>query len=256
MKNRGQRKSMPLTPKAKRVMLLLDQLWEGNRSAMARDLGISHSVINAVAYGQQTPGRKFLKALSADPRVNAIWLEDGTGEPFSGAGTATPTSMASLFPVAEHILPGSPTDYPAHLTSNLDLLSQAWFRPSRYLVRAAVDWPLLREPDARVAADDLLLVETSPIWLENPAMLLDGLIAVDTGPKGLHVVTSAALAKEMLPAPTERDHELEEFIRRFGKMPRGVQFDDEKNAADASQLSSQESPAWKIVGVILLVIRM
>ena len=49
-----------------RTRWLLEKLWDGNRSAMAKSIGLSHTVINKVALGDREPGKAFLTALSKD----------------------------------------------------------------------------------------------------------------------------------------------------------------------------------------------
>ena len=41
---------------AQRVIWLLEQVWNGNRSEMGRAIGCSHSVLTKIAAGQQAPG--------------------------------------------------------------------------------------------------------------------------------------------------------------------------------------------------------
>lgn len=151
------------------MLKLLDTLWKGNKSAMARDVGLSHSVINKVAYGQQLPGRKFLRSLADHPKISEEWLFTGKGEPF--AQRFTPVEGLDLLPITDHPLPGSPVDYPGHLLGTMQLLAQEWVRPSRYLLRLKEGAPILDDREARVAVDDLLLIETDPIWIEQPQVL-------------------------------------------------------------------------------------
>jgi hypothetical protein len=64
-----------------RFTLLLNQLWDGNRSRMARDLKCAQSLVSMIATGKRPPGRDVLAKLGHHPLVNAAWLLTGEGEP-------------------------------------------------------------------------------------------------------------------------------------------------------------------------------
>src|SRR4051812_7212842 len=95
-----------MAPLTRRIGLLLRLVWAGNRSAMARDLGVSHPVISRVAAGQQEPPGKLLLALAGRPTVNLRWLFLGEGEPLN---PRDPAAAGGRFaPVATRLLPGPP----------------------------------------------------------------------------------------------------------------------------------------------------
>src|SRR4051812_9308103 len=72
-----------------RVRWLVKTRFAGNRSAMAKAIGFSHTVIANVVNGK-APGRRLLEAIAARLGVDAVWLREGEGQPFrreADAGT-------------------------------------------------------------------------------------------------------------------------------------------------------------------------
>src|SRR5689334_73205 len=81
-----------------RVRYLLEVFWNNNRSAMARDIGVSHSIIAKVVAGDQPPGRHLMAKIAEHPRINPGWVLSGEGEPFvaehSGAAEGWPVPVS------------------------------------------------------------------------------------------------------------------------------------------------------------------
>ncbi len=76
---------------AGRIGYLLQHVWFGNQSEMARDLGCSQSLISKVVAGERSPGHKLMQALTEHPTINKGWLIAGEGPPLAveaGAGTS------------------------------------------------------------------------------------------------------------------------------------------------------------------------
>lgn len=65
----------------KRIEWLVTAKYAGNRSALARAIGFSHTLIADVVRGRK-PGRGVLNALQVELNVNPEWLHEGVGQPF------------------------------------------------------------------------------------------------------------------------------------------------------------------------------
>lgn len=247
------------SPETERVMLVLERLWAGNKTAMARDLGVSTSLINKVAYGERSPGRKLLNALANHPTVDEIWLLTGQGEPFTDKNRVQIGSSSSLLPVADHVLPGSPDKHQAHFVTRIDLLSAEWARPSRYLLRVGSGWSIVQEAGSRIAAGDLLLVETEPIWVENPAVLPGKLVVANlsaTNTPDFQVVPYDGFS-------THSHHFKQPASPQLGRKFRGLDFSEEESLGDSDSKSRRSrdtrTPPIRfdsIMGVALLLIRL
>lgn len=156
---------------AERVAWLLEAVWNGNRSEMARAVGVTHTVLSKIATGKQNPGRRLLEAIATHPKVNPEWLLSGQGDPLLAD---RPDEPAQGWPVkiATQLLPG-PVDQYRHLLSNDALpVAGAFYRPSRYWYRVHMHDPITNAIHCKVAARDLLLMETDPkFWQDHPERL-------------------------------------------------------------------------------------
>ena len=149
----------PPSAAAERVAWLLDQVWDGNRSAMARDVGCSPSVLVKIAAGSQAPGRRLLTAISSHPKVNPAWLLAGKGEPLLAVSSETPEAGWPV-PIARQPLPGAPGSDPERLSGESFPTAGAFYRPSRYWLELQPNSPILRIQYLSLQPRDLLLVET------------------------------------------------------------------------------------------------
>lgn len=165
-KSRGKRKRPQLAPTAERVTWLLDHVWNGNRSAMARDVSCSPSVITKIAAGSQSPGRRLLTAISAHPKINPSWLFSGAGEPLLAEAPEVPAAGWPV-PITRYALPGEPAAYQDLLTGESFPTSGAFYRPSRYWLEIHANEPLLRLPHLKLKTRDLLLIESDARWWEE-----------------------------------------------------------------------------------------
>jgi hypothetical protein len=150
-----------------RLNLLCKLIWKGNRSRMAKDLGISQPVMSRVLAGQQAPSTKLLEALARWPRLNVRWLFNGEGEPLSDRGLGD--GGGHFCPVASRLLPGSPQEHPELLTGLSLAVATAYYSPTTYYYRLEPRDPLVGAKGSRMAAGDYLLIETAPAWVSRPA---------------------------------------------------------------------------------------
>ena len=112
MPKRGRKTGRKLSPgsqstPSERVVWLLETVWEGNRSEMARAVGCSHVVLSKIANGHQEVGRQLLSAIASHSKVSPAWLLGGEGEPLLAESEATPSEGWPL-PIAKQLLPGGP----------------------------------------------------------------------------------------------------------------------------------------------------
>ena len=164
---------------AERVTWLLDSVWNGNRSEMARSVGVTHSVLAKIAAGQQDPGRRLLSAVASHPKVNPAWLLTGVGAPLLAVDDAGPSSGWPV-PIATQLLPGQVADYRTLLSADTFPLAGAFYRPSRYCYRLSRHSPLVKSSRPRFAEGDLLLLETDSAWWFDEEMVDDKFCVVRT----------------------------------------------------------------------------
>lgn len=139
-----------VTP-AGRVKWLLATRWEGNRSAMARDVGATHTAIAKVVTDQQEPGRRLLTKIAATTDISADWLLTGRGSPY------TPGAI----PVAHRVLSGAPQEHATDLVDEKIEELPDLYTPSRYWLRVQRGEPVVKDPRQKIKMGDLLLLETA-----------------------------------------------------------------------------------------------
>src|SRR5690606_10291031 len=111
----------------------LNNVWQGNRSAMAQAVEVSHSVLVKIAAGQQGPGRRLLQAIAGHPKVNPAWLFTGEGEPL--VAPKSDVTEGWPLPVAYEPLPGPVEKHKDKLSDDTFLVAGRFYRPSRYWLR-------------------------------------------------------------------------------------------------------------------------
>ena len=146
-----------------RVNWLLQKLWFGSQTRMAKEIGLSQSAISNVVSGKRAPGRSLLTAISVHPLVNPDWLLTGRGEPLTG----TASTAEEMLPLARHLLPGPPEKCRSLLTGEHVPTTKFDYRPSRYWLELDPAEP----PPPGLEPRDRLLLETDRSWLKRPAML-------------------------------------------------------------------------------------
>jgi hypothetical protein len=158
-----------------RVRWLLLNYWNTNRSAMARDLGCSHTAIYKIVHLGWEPGPRILAALKAHPRLNPTWILTGEGEPL----VPEKSTGHKVLPIAEQLLPGLPVDHADLLTPGYFPVAEPHYRPTRYWYRVGRGAAIL-ESHEPVVAGDLLLMETSPDYRAREQEVDDRLCAIRT----------------------------------------------------------------------------
>src|SRR3984957_1385211 len=71
----------PFTPAQQRVNELLQRLFAGNESAMAKALGCSQAAISHIVHGHRGVGSRILRSIAALPGVSPDWALLGVGAP-------------------------------------------------------------------------------------------------------------------------------------------------------------------------------
>jgi transcriptional regulator with XRE-family HTH domain len=139
---------------AARVKWLVEHRYQGNRSAFAEKVGVSHTAVSKVVAGRP-PGRRLLEKIARELKVSPAWLLTGEGEP-----STEPPGQGGV-PVARKLLPGSPLEHP-------DLLLGDWvddagrlFAPSQYWLVLTSAQPIVRDPQRGFRVGDHLLMETA-----------------------------------------------------------------------------------------------
>lgn len=167
---------------AKRVRHLLLVLWSGNRSAMARDIGMSHTAINRVVSGQRPPGRSLLSAICCHPKVNPSWLLTGEGEPLLAEREETGTG-GWVLPIARKAFLGPPEENRRLLTGDTFPIPVSFYRDSRYWLEVQAGDAALRDAGERLKPGDLLLMETDASFWRDLHAVHDRLAVIRTHAK-------------------------------------------------------------------------
>ncbi len=147
--------SANLSEVAIRIDWLLKKVWHGSQTKMARDIGVSQSVISHVVVGRQEPGRKLLSAIASNPLVNSRWLITGEGEPL--VAQFTEPGRRALY-VATELFEGLPEEHGECLGSMFEV-PLCWYRASRYWFKIPADCPLVSVNSLKIATGDLVLFE-------------------------------------------------------------------------------------------------
>lgn len=144
-------KAAKKTTAADRIQWLLSHRYGGSRSEMARATGVSLTGLIKVFTDQQMPGRRMLETIIKHTDVSPAWLFAGEGHPFRG----------SSIPVSRACLSGPPDKFEDNpLESGVSELADL-YSPSRYWLMLASTEPAVRSKGNRLAAGDLMLMETA-----------------------------------------------------------------------------------------------
>lgn len=176
---------------SERVLWLLNALWNGNRSEMARSVGVTHSVLTKIAAGQQNPGRRLLAAVASHPKVNPGWLLSGEGEPILADSGSAPEEGWPV-PIANQVLPGQLSDHRSLLTGESFPVAGAFYRQSRYWLKVMPSEAIAQTNRSGVEPYDLLLMETDRVCWTSEEMVDQKICVVRVTPSAepkLGVVT-------------------------------------------------------------------
>ena len=147
----SKKKSKPdLATPGGRVRWLLDDRFEGNRSAMARTTKVSLTGLIKVVTDQQSPGRRLLEKIAANTDVSPAWLFVGEGLPYKG----------SAVPIADACLPGPPDSHADLLAPDSVPEAAGLYAPGRYWLRLGADEQAVRRRGFKFEIGDLMLMET------------------------------------------------------------------------------------------------
>jgi len=140
-----------------RIAWLLEHLYDGSRSAMAKSTKISLPGIIKVVTGQQEPGRRLMASIVENTDVNAEWLLVGRGAPLPT--TKMPVLRepiaCSLEKAGDKLAVESNVYYCKPVGHFKDDYSA-----SRYWLCIQPNTGATRDPDQKIRAHDYLLMET------------------------------------------------------------------------------------------------
>jgi hypothetical protein len=171
-----------------RFTWVLDHVYNGNRSAMARGCRCSHTAVVKIIKGERQPGRGLIASLASCPRLNPTWVETGHGSPLLPAWTDR-HSRNWLLPISDVLLPGLPTDYQELLSGQVYPVANTSYRYSRYYFRVQDCDSMSHCPGDKIASGDLLLLEAdAELWQRNICFLNGRVCAVRCGDGGATIV--------------------------------------------------------------------
>lgn len=162
-----------LPPICRRIDWLLRQVWSNVIADMARNLGVSVTVVSRVLAGQQPSGQML--AGFARHGVNLRWLLTGQGQEMVGAGG---DAGAAFWPVVTQLLPGRPVDNP-ELFGHFTLPAASPFLlESAYWLKLSADMPVASSPSSGLSDKDYLLIETAQRWAGRPEAYLGRMVVL------------------------------------------------------------------------------
>ena len=141
-----------------RVQWLVKERFEGNRTAMARAIGFSHTVIANVVKGKP-PGRRLLEAIAHRLGVDLAWLRAGEGRPPPKIGAAAGQGIL----VHNAVLPGPAHEYQTATPDVwMSVVPEVVPSPTRYWLSLRSSQPIVRQKSSGFLGGDYLLMESDP----------------------------------------------------------------------------------------------
>ncbi len=133
-----------------RVRHLLERLWGGNQTEMAKAIGCSQSTLSQVANGKE-PGKRLVTMIAAHNGVSQQWLLHGEGEPL------LPEDGPFRLPIVKHPSIGVPKK--ATRDGSYEVPAEHR-KQSCYWLEVGPKEPVVREEWEAVRSGDLLLIDT------------------------------------------------------------------------------------------------
>jgi len=184
-----------ITSEGDRVSLLLDRIWDGNRSAMARDVGCSHTALANIASGRRKPGRELLRRIAAHDRVSPEWLFSGIGEPLREAAKSVVAAGSQALPVFAGSLPSAVSA--GHCSGWVDVPRSQWGE-KRFCYRLSKGEVIAHNPAEAFRAGDLLVFESdAAVWTKNVVFLNERMSAIRMPVGGAEAVMFARVKVEV-----------------------------------------------------------
>lgn len=188
-----------------RVTWLLDTRFDGNRSAMAKAIGFSHTVIANVVKGK-APGHRLLDSIATRLGVDHEWLQSGDGQPFV---PGVEVDAGRGLPVTNVLLPGPPLAHQPLLTGGWVQLQAVASSPTTYWLELTATQAVVRRPAFGFRRGDRLLMETDPAKFPPESDLRDRLCVVRVG-GNLRLATVTHHAASMDDGPARLEAEVPE----------------------------------------------
>jgi hypothetical protein len=163
---------------AARIKWLVEARFGGNRSALAKAVGFSHTIVGRVVAGAK-PGRHLLDAVVTRLGVDRDWLDSGEGQPFPPERADGDRGI----PVAKSPLPGPPLSHQPLLEGWI-VVPEIVPSPTLYWLALKRGQPIVAKSSSGFRAGDLLLMETDPAKFPREADLFGDLCVVQAGGGG------------------------------------------------------------------------
>jgi len=152
---------MPLSTAGDRVRFLLEKLWNGHQTKMARDTNCAQPTLSLVASGKNEPGKRLLALIAAHPEVNEEWLFHGTGEPINPL-TKLAGNLEYFLPVVNRALNVSQSEDIRRLANEKQEVLKSFYNKTSYFIRVQHDEPITNDVEMAINKGDLLLIDRSP----------------------------------------------------------------------------------------------
>ena len=142
-----------------RIRQLCETIWGGNKTRMARELGVSQAAMWRVLQGKQPPLGKLLENLARHSRVDLHWLFRGEEKSDNTTDINTAAcAIAHVLPVARKLLSGLPSEHSDLFQSDFPVAGPM-YRATRCWYEVSRNAGILRNAEARLSPQDLLLFE-------------------------------------------------------------------------------------------------
>jgi hypothetical protein len=160
-----------------RIAWLVRTKFADSRTALAKAIGFSHTIVAEVVRGR-VPGPRLRDAIVARLHVDRAWLETGAGQPFAGD-----SGEVLGVPVTNVPLPGPPLAHRGMLTGRITV-PEVVSSPTVYWLVLQSNQPVVRHPGAGFRVGDQLLMESDPAKFPGEADLFGDLCVVRGGAGG------------------------------------------------------------------------
>lgn len=141
-----------------RVAWLVRTRFKNSRSALAKAIGFSHTIVAEVAK-DRAPGPRLVDAIVTRLHVDRAWLEHGEGSPFARHDEA---QTGRGVPVTNVLLPGPPLNHRGMITGGWITVPEIVASPSVYWLALQSTPPVVKRASSGFRTGDHLLLETDP----------------------------------------------------------------------------------------------
>jgi hypothetical protein len=170
-----------------RVAWLVRTRFKNSRSALAKAIGFSHTIVAEVAK-DRVPGPRLIDAIVTRLHVDRAWLEHGEGSPFARHDEAL---TGRGIPMTNVLLPGPPSAHREMITGGWVTVPEIVASPSVYWLALQSTQPVVKKSSSEFRTGDHLLMETDPAKFPKEDRLWGEVCVVRDGAGGSQLKLAA-----------------------------------------------------------------